>query len=217
MQYCSLEQRTLLLSPVTSITGCCFCFGSIPSFFLKLEQVTSPELRLSRLCAQVHLASVLFSWDKYPDWRLCSCPGTWPPQQITTFELNSEHPSMQAELSPMCLQMQPFWGMRGVQPPSWFPVISPCLFGSAPFRLLSVICMLACLTTLTLWAVISVTEARTLGHCTPLSLQHCQSLTQEKYYLPLTFLLSRGQHPWNVYETGPVDSNIVFLLTSCSS
>ena len=36
MQYCSLQHWTLLLSPVTSTTGCCFCFGSIPSFFLEL-------------------------------------------------------------------------------------------------------------------------------------------------------------------------------------
>ena len=36
MQYCSLQHRTLLLSPVTSTTGCCLCFGSIPSFFLEL-------------------------------------------------------------------------------------------------------------------------------------------------------------------------------------
>ena len=35
MQYCSL-QHTLLPSPVTSTTGCCFCFGSISSFFLEL-------------------------------------------------------------------------------------------------------------------------------------------------------------------------------------
>src|SRR5574337_990740 len=28
MQYCSLRHRTLLLSPVTSTTGYCFCFGS---------------------------------------------------------------------------------------------------------------------------------------------------------------------------------------------
>ena len=33
MQYCSLQHRTLLLSPVTSTSGCCFCFGFIPSFF----------------------------------------------------------------------------------------------------------------------------------------------------------------------------------------
>ena len=36
MQYCSLQHQTLLPSPVTSTTGCCFCFGSISSFFLEL-------------------------------------------------------------------------------------------------------------------------------------------------------------------------------------
>ena len=36
LQYCSLQHRTLLLSPVTSTAGYCFCFGSIPSFFLEL-------------------------------------------------------------------------------------------------------------------------------------------------------------------------------------
>ena len=34
VQYCS--HWTLLPSPVTSLTRCCFCFGSIPSFFLEL-------------------------------------------------------------------------------------------------------------------------------------------------------------------------------------
>ena len=42
MQYCSLQHRTLLLSPVTSTTGCCFYFGSIPSFFLELFLHWSP-------------------------------------------------------------------------------------------------------------------------------------------------------------------------------
>ena len=36
MQYCSLQHQTLLLSPVPFTTGYCFCFGSIPSFFLEL-------------------------------------------------------------------------------------------------------------------------------------------------------------------------------------
>ena len=36
MQYCSLQHQILLLSPVTSTTGYCFCFGSIPSFYLEL-------------------------------------------------------------------------------------------------------------------------------------------------------------------------------------
>src|SRR5574337_699766 len=42
MQYCCLQHRTLLLSPVTSTTGYCFCFGSIPSFFLELFLHQSP-------------------------------------------------------------------------------------------------------------------------------------------------------------------------------
>ena len=36
MQYCSWQHWTLLLSPVTSVAGYCFCFGSIFSFFLEL-------------------------------------------------------------------------------------------------------------------------------------------------------------------------------------
>ena len=36
MQYCSLQHRTLLPSPVTSTTGCCFCFDSVSSSFLEL-------------------------------------------------------------------------------------------------------------------------------------------------------------------------------------
>ena len=42
MRYCSLQHRTLLLSPVPSITGHCFCFGSIPSCFLELFLHWSP-------------------------------------------------------------------------------------------------------------------------------------------------------------------------------
>ena len=42
MQYCSLQHQTLLLSPVTSSAGYCFCFGSIPSFFLELFLYWSP-------------------------------------------------------------------------------------------------------------------------------------------------------------------------------
>ena len=42
MQYCSLQHRTLLPSPVTSTTGCCFCFGCVSSFFLELVLHQSP-------------------------------------------------------------------------------------------------------------------------------------------------------------------------------
>ena len=42
IQYCSLQHRTLLPSPVTSTAGYCFLFGFIPSFFLELFLHWSP-------------------------------------------------------------------------------------------------------------------------------------------------------------------------------
>ena len=42
MQYCSLQHRVLLPSPVTSTIGHCFHFGSISSFFLELFLHSSP-------------------------------------------------------------------------------------------------------------------------------------------------------------------------------
>ena len=42
LQYCSLQHWTLLPSPVPFTTGCCFYFGSIPSFFLELFLHWSP-------------------------------------------------------------------------------------------------------------------------------------------------------------------------------
>ena len=47
MQYCSLQHRTLLPSPVTSITGHCVCFSSISSFFLELFLQASPVAYLT--------------------------------------------------------------------------------------------------------------------------------------------------------------------------
>ena len=57
MQYCSLQHWTLLLSPFTSTTGYCFCFGSIPSFFLELFFHWSPMA----YWAPTHLGSSSFS------------------------------------------------------------------------------------------------------------------------------------------------------------
>ena len=42
MQYCSLQHWTLLLSPVTSTAGYCFCFCSVSPFFLELFLHWSP-------------------------------------------------------------------------------------------------------------------------------------------------------------------------------
>ena len=48
MQYCSLQHQTLFPSPVTPTTGCCFCFGSISSFFFFFG-VISPHFSSSKL------------------------------------------------------------------------------------------------------------------------------------------------------------------------
>ena len=57
VQYCSLQHRTLLSSPVTSTAGGCFCFGSISSFFLELVLYWSPVV----YWAPTNLGSSTFS------------------------------------------------------------------------------------------------------------------------------------------------------------
>ena len=43
-QYCSLHHWTLLLSPVTSTTRCCFCFGSCLHFFWSMFPLISSNI-----------------------------------------------------------------------------------------------------------------------------------------------------------------------------
>ena len=56
MQYCSLQHWTLLPSPVTSTIRCCFCFGSISSFFLELFLYQSPVAYWAPTNWGVHLS-----------------------------------------------------------------------------------------------------------------------------------------------------------------
>ena len=67
IQYCFLHLWTFLLSPVPSTTGCCFCFGSIPSFFLELflqwfsvAYWTPTDLRSSSLSVLSFCLFILF-------------------------------------------------------------------------------------------------------------------------------------------------------------
>ena len=55
MQYCSLQHCTLLPSPVTSIIGCCFHFGSASSFLLELSSL------FCSILAPTDLGSLSFS------------------------------------------------------------------------------------------------------------------------------------------------------------
>ena len=66
MQYCSLQHCTLLPSPVTSITGCCFHFVSISSFFLELFLHSSPVAYGHLPTWRIHLlVSYLFAFSYY--------------------------------------------------------------------------------------------------------------------------------------------------------
>ena len=75
IQYCSLEHQTLLLPPVPYKTGCCFCFNSIPSFFLELFLHWSPVA----YWAPTNLGSSSFSVLSF-SFSYCS----WGPQGKNT-------------------------------------------------------------------------------------------------------------------------------------
>ena len=68
MKHCSLQHWTLLLSPVTSTTGCCFCFDSIPSFFLELFLHWSPVVYWAPTDLWSSSFSVLFFSLWYCSW-----------------------------------------------------------------------------------------------------------------------------------------------------
>ena len=63
MQYCSLQHRTLLPSPVTSTTGCCFCFDSIFHSFWIFFSTDLQQLIVHLATWGVHLSvSYLFAF-----------------------------------------------------------------------------------------------------------------------------------------------------------
>ena len=68
MQYCSLQHQTLLLSPNTSATGCCFCFGSISSFFMELFAHLSPVACWAPTDLGSSSFSVLYFYLSYCSW-----------------------------------------------------------------------------------------------------------------------------------------------------
>ena len=93
MQYCSLQHRTLSPSPVTSTTGCCFCFRCISSFFLELFLHCS----LVPYWASTDLGSSSFNVLFLPSFLYCSWGSqgknsevvSHPLLQWTTFFQNS--------------------------------------------------------------------------------------------------------------------------------
>ena len=67
MQYCCLQHQTLLLSPVASTTGCCFCLGSICAFFLEVFLHLSPAAYWAPTDLRSRSFSVLFAFS-YCSW-----------------------------------------------------------------------------------------------------------------------------------------------------
>ena len=61
MQYCSLQHRTLLPSPITSTTGCCFCFGSVSIISGVISPLFSILENISAYCTPTNLGSSSFS------------------------------------------------------------------------------------------------------------------------------------------------------------
>ena len=101
-QYCSLQHQTLLPSPATSITECCFCFGSICSFFLELFLHWSPvaywaptdveNSSFSVLCFCLFTLFMEFSRQEY--W--CHVPFPSPLGHILSELSTMTHPSWMA-------------------------------------------------------------------------------------------------------------------------
>ena len=102
IQCCSSQHQTLLPLPATSTTVCCFCFGSVSSFFLELFIYWSPVaywaptdlgiLSLSFLSFCLFLLFLEFSmqesWSGLPfpssvdhvlsELSTMTCPSWWP-------------------------------------------------------------------------------------------------------------------------------------------
>ena len=63
MQYCSLQHQTLLPSPITSTTGCCFCFGCLFILFGVISPLFSSSILGTYRPGAFHLSvSYLFAF-----------------------------------------------------------------------------------------------------------------------------------------------------------
>ena len=99
MQYCSLQHRILLPSPVTSTTGFRFYFGPLSSFFLELFLYPSPvaywvpaDLGSSSFCILSFCLFILFmgfSRQEYWSGLPLSCPVEYVLSELSTMT----HPS----------------------------------------------------------------------------------------------------------------------------
>ena len=119
VQYCSLQHQTVLPSPVTSTTGCCFCFGSIPSFFLELFLHWSPltkcgllEKGMANNFSILALRTPWTVWEgkKIGHWKMSS-PGREVPNML--LEISEEITPERMKVSPWKSIKQSNWSHLG--------------------------------------------------------------------------------------------------------
>ena len=124
MWYCSLQHWTLLLSPVTSTTGCCFCFGSISSVFLELFLHWSPVVFLTPtssffvLSFYIFILFMLFSRQEY--WSGLPFPS--PVDHILSCLNDPDNIDLYSEASGLhilTICYQDIWPLRGFET-IWF-------------------------------------------------------------------------------------------------
>ena len=68
MQYFSLQHQILLPPPVTTTTGCCFCFGPICSFFLEVFLHFFPVVYQAPTILGVRLSALYLFAFSYCSW-----------------------------------------------------------------------------------------------------------------------------------------------------
>ena len=111
IQYCSLQHQTLLLSPAPSTTGCCFCFGSIPSLFLELFLHWSPVA----YWASTNLGSSSFSILSFCLFILFMGFSSQEYWSGLPFPSPVDH----REITPNCGKLLKRWEYQTILPVSW--------------------------------------------------------------------------------------------------
>ena len=156
VQYCSLQHRALLPSPVPSTTGHCFLFGSISSFFLELFLHSSPvayypptNLRSSSFMSYHFAFSYCSIYNIYIKYIFSevkvaqSCLTLCNPMDYTVhgilqarilewvvlpFSRGSSQPRNQARVSCIASRFFTNWAIREANIQYWISKIYFCLF-----------------------------------------------------------------------------------------
>ena len=119
MECCSLQYQILFSSPIISTSGCCFCFGSVSSFFLELFPHWSPvaywaptdlgSSSFSVLSFCLFIQSMGFS--RQEDWHDLQFPSLM--DHVLSELSTMTHPSWMAlqGMAPSFIELDKTWSM----------------------------------------------------------------------------------------------------------